>query len=251
MTRLEYKDAKGGGIVYGPTVTCVMPTRNRPARFLASALKCFFEQDYREEMELLVLDDSDEPALPPFKRTEKRRVRYIWEDPIMGHSALGAKRNRANTKARGQVIVHWDDDDWYTPERVSRQVEFLLEQKKQVVGYHSFLYWREADGKGFMYTDPAFRPHAGGSSMCYWKSWWKQYPFMDRQVGEDFLFATTAKRYKELASEDGCEMLVARIHGSNTAHPVFGSRKFPEVPRERFPKGFLLTLEPDSDILSK
>jgi len=40
----------------------------------------------------------------------------------------GAKRNLACERARGQFIVHWDDDDWYPASRVRVQIRALLEQ---------------------------------------------------------------------------------------------------------------------------
>ena len=40
---------------------------------------------------------------------------------------LGAKLNLACDYARGEIIAHWDDDDWYAPRRLSTQVEALAQ----------------------------------------------------------------------------------------------------------------------------
>jgi hypothetical protein len=38
----------------------------------------------------------------------------------------GEKRNRAAAEARGEIIVHWDDDDWSARWRLRYQVEELV-----------------------------------------------------------------------------------------------------------------------------
>ena len=39
---------------------------------------------------------------------------------------IGAKRNIACELAQGEVIAHWDDDDWMAPAWLGSQVETLL-----------------------------------------------------------------------------------------------------------------------------
>ena len=41
---------------------------------------------------------------------------------------MGAKHNMACEMAQGEVIVHWDDDDWMAGRRVSYQVGELFSQ---------------------------------------------------------------------------------------------------------------------------
>lgn len=223
-------------------ISCVMPTRNRQS-FLRGVVKCFFDQDYAGEMELVVLDDSDTNApldfTPPDVWPENRRVTWIWQKPGM---TTGEKRNAANALSTGDVIVHWDDDDWSHPSRVRTQLAFLQESGKLLSGYHSYLYYRMKDGAGFQYNQPDFRPHVGGSSMCYWRKAWDKVKFTDRVVGEDFIFTVQVGR-ENIASQAGGRMLVARAHDANTCHPSFGSRNFPAVPIDQFPPEFLLTVK--------
>jgi len=49
-------------------------------------------------------------------------------------TSIGAKRNLACEAAKGAAIVHWDDDDWYAPDRVSRQVAPILAGLADVTG---------------------------------------------------------------------------------------------------------------------
>src|SRR5262249_33338037 len=98
-----------------PLVTCIMPTTSDRRAFVPQAIRSFLRQDY-PRCELLVLDDGTTPVadlVPP-----DDRIRYVRH---VSKRTIGAKRNIACEQARGDLIVHWDDDDWYPPTRVSRQ----------------------------------------------------------------------------------------------------------------------------------
>jgi glycosyltransferase involved in cell wall biosynthesis len=101
-----------------PLVSCIMPTRNR-RRFVAQSVWYFLRQDY-EARELVVVDDGEDridDLLP-----EDGRIRYVH---IGGRRPLGEKRNIACEQARGDLIAHWDDDDWNAPNRLSAQIAAL------------------------------------------------------------------------------------------------------------------------------
>jgi len=46
---------------------------------------------------------------------------------------VGAKRNLACDLANGDIIVHWDDDDWMADWRLSYQVEQLMRAEQGVI----------------------------------------------------------------------------------------------------------------------
>ena len=110
-----------------PLVSCIMPTGDR-RQFLALALTNYLEQDYPNK-ELIIIDDGDDPigdlteGLPG--------VRYVR---LTARATIGGKRNRACREARGEFIAHWDDDDWYAPCRLSRQVAPLAEDRADITG---------------------------------------------------------------------------------------------------------------------
>lgn len=102
-----------------PLVSCIMPTYNR-RRFVPQALALFLRQDYPRR-ELLVVDDGSDPVgdLIP----GDPRIRYLR---LTGQRSIGAKRNLACEQARGEIILLWDDDDWYADNRISYQAAPLL-----------------------------------------------------------------------------------------------------------------------------
>ena len=60
-------------------------------------------------------DGAAEDLIPSDPRIRYKRLR--------GTRTLGAKRNLCVAESRGDLILHWDDDDWFAPHRISYQVE--------------------------------------------------------------------------------------------------------------------------------
>src|SRR6185369_5699726 len=114
------------------------------------------------------------------------RVRYVRLD---GRLTVGAKRNHACGLARGAIIAHWDDDDWYPPERLRRQVAALVGAGADVCGSAQELFYEPAADRAWRYR---FGGRAGtflvGASLVYRRALWERTPFADVQVGEDQRF---------------------------------------------------------------
>jgi glycosyltransferase involved in cell wall biosynthesis len=196
--------------VADPLVTCIMPTHNR-RRFVPQAVRCFLRQDY-SNLELLVVDDGADQisdCLP-----ESGRIRYLHLDRKM---TVGAKRNLACEQARGEIIVHWDDDDWYPTDRVSRQINSLREGKCEVSGTSRILYLDLNSSRVWEYRYPkANSSWVGGNTLAYRKRFWARHKFPDIQVGEDsrFVWSAGGKLIRDLADPTLC---VATAHAENTS----------------------------------
>jgi O-antigen biosynthesis protein len=193
-----------------PLVSCIMPTFDRRS-FVPQAVRCFLRQDYPAK-ELVIVDDGPEPVgdlLPAdssivYHRLEARMV-------------LGTKRNLACDLARGSIIVHWDDDDWSSPERVSVQVAALTREGADVCGVSSLLYYDLVHASAWRFTWPgAQRPWAAGPSLCFTKELWRGSPFPDVTIGEDtrFVFSPAVRRVADVGAA-GC--VVGIVHPRNTA----------------------------------
>ena len=112
-----------------PLISCIMPTKNRRA-FVERALQYFEMQDYPRK-ELIVVDDGDDLVMDLLARHPL--VRYCAPQYI---HTVGAKRNFACEMAQGEIICHWDDDDWYSPKRLSYQVAPFLADRTDISGLH-------------------------------------------------------------------------------------------------------------------
>jgi glycosyltransferase involved in cell wall biosynthesis len=146
-------------------VSCILPTFNR-RRFVAQAIRHFQRQDYTER-ELIVVDDGTDPVED--LAGGDPRIRYIRLDRRL---TVGAKRNLACREARGEIIVHWDDDDWMADWRVSYQVKRLEESRAEICGLDRLWYWQPDAGKAWEYVYPA----AAHSNKCHSWSWGSHCP---------------------------------------------------------------------------
>lgn len=198
---------RAGGL--RPLVSCIMPTFQRRA-FVPFAIEYFRRQDY-PATELVVLDDGPDPVrdLVPdepgfvYRRLDQRLV-------------LGAKRNVACRLAGGELIAHWDDDDWHAPHRLSTQVAALSSSGHDICGARSLRFYDPIAGRGWAYRWPATgRIWAAGASLCYRRDLWRRSPFPEVATGEDTRFVwSTAVR--SLADVSDADCVVAIIHNRNT-----------------------------------
>lgn len=189
-------------------VTCLCLTRNR-RQWLPKAIQCFQQQTY-PRLELLILADGEDVRdLVP----EDDRIHLVH---LAEQRNIGEKRNFGCGQALGEVICHWDDDDWSAPGRLADQIERLGEFA--VSGYHSM---RFTDGtKWWKYEGTP--NYALGTSLCYRREWWEKHPFEAKNIGEDNIFVSVASAAKQLVSVDAGELMYATNHHGNTSPRCMG-----------------------------
>jgi cephalosporin hydroxylase len=209
-----------------PLVTAIMPTADR-RRFVPHAIRHFQKQDYPNR-ELIIVDDGADPVgdLVP----DDPRIRYLR---LPDRRKVGWKRNYACREARGDVIVHWDDDDWMASHRIRYQVERLLAERAALAGLSSILYHQPASGQAwqFVYTGQS-RRWFGGNTFCYRKAFWAKNPFPEIDVGEDARFVWNDRGSPMVALEDD-SFFVGIIHGSNVSPKRVGHGPFRPLAAER------------------
>jgi glycosyltransferase involved in cell wall biosynthesis len=193
-----------------PLISAILPTADRRA-FVSQATRYFLAQDYPNR-ELLIVDDGAESVadLVP----ADARIRYLRLDNKM---ALGAKRNLACREARGEIIVHWDDDDWMADWRLSYQVQSLIESQADVCGLSKLLFYDPAANQAWQYIYPQGQKFwVAGATLCYRKAFWRDNPFPNINIGEDTRFIWNSSSKKMLAL-DNQAFYVAMIHRANTS----------------------------------
>jgi hypothetical protein len=118
-----------------PFVSICTPTFNRRP-FFPYIIKCFENQTYpKDRMEWIIIDDGTDKIEDIV--SDVPQVRYFKYDKKM---TLGKKRNLSNEKAKGNIIVYMDDDDYYPPERVSHAVETLQKNPAALCAGSSEMY---------------------------------------------------------------------------------------------------------------
>ncbi len=219
-------------------ITCVCPTQQSRRNFVDMMIRCFISQTYVDK-ELIILDEGYVPH-PMLVSGTPDSIRYSFKEDKGITLSTGQKRNTVNAMATGDIIAHFDDDDWSHPERLAEQLAFMEKTGKACVGYHDLLYLRCSDGTLWKYMYQG-KPcvYATGTSQFYLRSAWAANQFKAKLVGEDSQFSFDMKAKDMLASEDGKKMIVARAHSQNTYVPNFGQAPFLAAEREEFPELFL------------
>ena len=124
-----------------PFVSICTPTFNRRP-FIQMAIKCFEHQTYpKDKMEWIIIDDGTDKIEDLVSHIPQ--VKYFKYDEKL---TLGKKRNISNEKAKGDIIVYMDEDDYYPPERVKHAVERLKDSKALCAGSSAmFIYFKHID----------------------------------------------------------------------------------------------------------
>ena len=187
-----------------------MPTADRPLSVL-QAIRHFLAQDYPNK-ELIILDDGQKAAAD--SACSDQSITYMRLDTKL---ALGAKRNLACKESRGDIVVHWDDDDWMASWRLSYQVQALIENNAEVCGLDKLYFYNAERDQAWQYVYPdRARFWVAGATLCYQKSFWRRNPFPNINVGEDTRFVWSGDSRKMVALPDS-NFYVAMIHPGNTS----------------------------------
>ena len=157
-----------------PFVSICTPTYNRRP-FWPMAIQCFQEYDYpKDRMEWIILDDGTDKIEDLV--THIPQVKYFKYDTQM---VLGKKRNLMHEKAKGDIIIYQDDDDYYPPERVSHSVQTLLDNPKALCAGSSviFVYFKHISQ---MYRFGPYGPnHATAGTFAFRKELLEQTKYDD------------------------------------------------------------------------
>lgn len=193
-----------------------MLTANRP-NFVPLAVHYFLNSEYRNA-ELVIIDDGRESVrhlLP-----DHHRIKYFYSEPI---GSIGIKRNFACEKARGEIIMHWDDDDYYPYDWMTRQLIALEESNADIVGLNQILFFSPLVNKFWNYENKEEPPWLSGATMAYRKTFWEKHPFKDLQIGEDydFIWNSGAKIYAH-SYPNG---FISILHANNTTLKPFENPK--------------------------
>jgi glycosyltransferase involved in cell wall biosynthesis len=120
-----------------PFVSLCTPTFNRRP-FIRTMIECFKNQDYpADRMEWIIVDDGSDPIGDLMEAAKLPQIKYVH---IPEKMPLGKKRNYMHSLCRGDILVYFDDDDYYPPERVSHAVDTLAKNPGAMCAGSSEIY---------------------------------------------------------------------------------------------------------------
>jgi glycosyltransferase involved in cell wall biosynthesis len=170
-----------------PTVSVVVPSYKRHRDLVKRALDSLLNQTY-QNIEIILVDDNAGEKLLPFRQENEELVKELNSDKLVfikNERNLGGSgsRNEGIKAAKGQYITFLDDDDRYLPQKVERQLKFMIEnnldmcftdlrmhnEKDQLIDYREYSKIKSFD------KDSLFRYHltrqiAGTPTFMYKKS---------------------------------------------------------------------------------
>jgi glycosyltransferase involved in cell wall biosynthesis len=196
-----------------PLISCIMPTQRRPD-FVLQAIAAFRRQDYPARELIIVCGEyADLPGA-----IDDPAIRIV-------HSAepsIGGLRNAAVVAARGGIVVHWDDDDWHGPHRLSRQAAPIVADKADVTGLNDTLFLALASGEYWAASAQLyarlFVENIAGGSMMYRRALWDEvgpYPRISLREDAEWL-ERAVKGGARLTRLSGREDYIYVRHGRNT-----------------------------------
>jgi hypothetical protein len=203
-----------------PKVSIVTLAHNRKHLFKL-AIYNFNTCDYpRNKVEWVVYDTSNDEEkvadmLPDEDEMCDLNIKYIYDNSQI---TIGESRNRACSKASNDIIVFMDDDDYYFPQSVSKRVNALINNSKNIVGTR-FLASLDIHKVISYMNAPALYSSLGTSispaSICFYKTILNDsIKFDDENINEcETLFnSLDLSLFKELGWE---EIIVSISHKNN------------------------------------
>lgn len=225
-----------------PKVSIIIPTQHR-THLLPAIIDCFNQQTWWNK-ELLILDDT------PNGKEAIEQLQKQYPNILLWHieeiCSIGSKRNQLIQKASGELIAHFDDDDYYAPTYIETLAKALIDSNAELLKLSAWFCLHEAtETLGYWDTTRNNLPHTTfsgnlkpahqnqqftrqqyesfligyGFSYIFQKRIWTSTKFKDISFGEDSqfyenLFAkdATIKHFKD--SQGICLHI---IHTTNTS----------------------------------
>lgn len=190
-------------------ISCVMPTSSKRRGWIPLAVECYLQQSYKYT-ELIVGGEADVLSLLP----DDPRIRFVELADIN----IGMKRNALNSLARGELIAHWDDDDWYAPWRLASQIGAMFAESAPVSGHKALTFYDVRPDEFWRYQSLPDVSYACGATLLYERSLWESLPFGDQRTGED---ARWCDAHKAKIAQPAIVTCIASTHAGNTCKRVY------------------------------
>ena len=162
-----------------PFVSLITPTYNRRL-FMPQAIRNFHAQVYpKDRMEWVIADDGDDKIQDLVKHIPQ--VQYF----SLSHKIpLGKKRNFLNSKVRGDIIISFDDDDWYSKDYVRKMVNVLTTTNCLIAG-SSQIYNYFVDLNKIFIFGPYGKYHSCNGLLCYKKEYLQRHSYEDHKNAQE------------------------------------------------------------------
>jgi len=198
-------------------VSVITPTYDRK-EFIPQLIEDFKQQTYdHSKIEWLILDDA-----PPEKRvghlfataaeTSEFTIHYLVSET---KQPMGAKLNRLNSEATGDIIIVMDDDDYYPPSRIQTVIDAFDQHPRKEIAGCSEVYMCNMATRELFVAGPYHDKHALNCTLAYKKSYLANHQYDDKEpcaVERAFTNDFT----EPMIQMDSKSTILHRIHDNNT-----------------------------------
>src|SRR5690625_120229 len=108
-----------------PLVSIITPAYNA-ARFIGETIESVLAQTY-ENWEMIIVDDCSTDDTREIVQSYQEKDSRIKLFTLDKNSGSGVARNKAMDEAKGRFIAFLDSDDLWYPEKLRRQIAFMLD----------------------------------------------------------------------------------------------------------------------------
>lgn len=162
----------------------------------------------------IVVDNSNTPAYDWSVAKDRADVLY---DRVYGIHTIGALRNRCLDLAienGADIVVFWDDDDYYPPTRISSGLKALEANPEADIATSSKMYVLLTRENVLMTVGPYHDKHGTAATYTIRRRYIDTHRFLDKAKGEEYEFTGQwTANMVQVPSED---TIVVMGHGRNT-----------------------------------
>jgi len=209
-------------------VSVIIPTYKRKTEYLSRAINSIKNQTYKNT-EIVIIDDNYPES--EYRRKTMDFMKKYKEDPnilyILNPKNVGGSiaRNNGIEVSSGDYITFLDDDDEYLPEKIEKQLRFMLDtdcdmsftdlnlvnEKKTTVDYREYSRLKKFD-KGSLLKYHLMRHLTGTPTFMYKAKELKKIGgFEDAKMGQEFyLMLKSIENDLKIRYLNGCEVIAYR-----------------------------------------
>lgn len=135
-------------------VSIVLPVYNGQA-YLRQAVESVLSQKHAP-LELIAIDDGSTDGSAAILAGYGDRIVVIRQE----NSGVAAARNAGIERARGEFVAFLDQDDWWLPEKIARQVALFQRNERLGLVHTAASFYDESRDRFMGHPDPEARPEA-------------------------------------------------------------------------------------------
>ncbi|MDZ7694373.1 MAG: glycosyltransferase family A protein [Balneolaceae bacterium] len=200
-----------------------MVTANRK-QLMKRSIQCFNNQDYLNK-ELVIVDDGEQDLSEALAAVDEGQLNYVKLEPSEDNT-LGKLRNISLQEASGEYLVQWDDDDWYHPDRIKIQAQYLDDGYDACCLSGALMHLDDETYINHPYV--GYLPEGIPGSIMHKNDTSITYPHSRRAEDTVYLKEWMEKKYTKLP-DDYAYLFIRCYHGNNTWEKItlFGARATP------------------------